>query len=68
MYAKLKAGAGGYDIIVPSSYMAKTMYEQGMLADIDMTLLPNVKANFDKSYESLVPSAPFSRTMLFFRT
>lgn len=39
MYAKLKAGAGGYDIIVPSSYMAKLMYEQGMLRDLDSALL-----------------------------
>ena len=66
MYAKLKAGAGGYDIIVPSSYMAKTMYEQGMLADIDMTLLPNVKKNFDQSYESLVIDKDMSYTVPYF--
>ncbi len=66
MYAKLKAGAGGYDIVVPSSYMAKTMYEQGMLADIDMTLLPNVKANFDKSYESLVIDKEMQYTVPYF--
>ena len=28
MYSKLKAGGSGYDIIQPSSYMAKIMYEQ----------------------------------------
>ncbi len=66
MYAKLKAGAGGYDIIVPSSYMAKTMYEQGMLSDIDMTLLPNVKKNFDQSYESLVIDKEMSYTVPYF--
>ena len=66
MYAKLKAGAGGYDIVVPSSYMAKTMYEQGMLADIDMTLLPNVKANFDNSYESLVIDKEMQYTVPYF--
>ncbi len=53
MYAKLKAGAGGYDIIVPSSYMAKLMYEQGMLRDLDSALLPNVTKYFDRSYSPL---------------
>jgi spermidine/putrescine transport system substrate-binding protein len=31
MYAKLKAGADGYDIIVPSSYTAAMMNKQNML-------------------------------------
>ncbi len=53
MYAKLKAGAGGYDILVPSSYMAKLMYEQGMLQDLNPELLPNVRQYFDRTYSSL---------------
>jgi spermidine/putrescine transport system substrate-binding protein len=28
LYAKLKAGATGYDVLFPSGYMAKIMYEQ----------------------------------------
>lgn len=28
MYAKLKAGGGGYDLIVPSTYMTDMMYDQ----------------------------------------
>lgn len=47
MYAKLKQGAGGYDIIVPSSYMAKLMEEQGMLLPLDHAKMPLVKQNFD---------------------
>ena len=43
MYAKLTAGASGYDIVVPSSYMAKPMYDQGMLEKLDHSKLPNVK-------------------------
>ena len=31
MYAKLKAGADGYDVIVPSSYTAAMMNKQNML-------------------------------------
>ena len=54
MYAKLKAGAGGYDVIVPSSYTATMMYEQGMLADLDHSKLPNVDRYFDRSYSNLL--------------
>ena len=53
MYAKLKAGASGYDIIVPSSYMAKLMYDQDMIQELDLTQLPEVTKNYDKSYASL---------------
>lgn len=42
MYAKLKAGASGYDVIVPSSYMVSLMHRQGMLQKIDRTLIPNL--------------------------
>jgi spermidine/putrescine transport system substrate-binding protein len=53
MYAKLKAGASGYDIIVPSSYMAKLMYAQGMIQELDLTQLPEVAKYYDTSYASL---------------
>jgi spermidine/putrescine transport system substrate-binding protein len=49
MYAKIKAGATGYDIIVPSSYMAKIMYDQDMLLPLDQSKLPNL-ANIDPEY------------------
>lgn len=42
MYAKLKAGATGYDILIPSSYMIKTMKGQGMLEKINKSLIPNL--------------------------
>ncbi len=50
MYAKFKAGAGGYDIIVPSSYMAELMQRQGMLLALDHSKLPNVDKYIDQSY------------------
>lgn len=53
MYAKLKAGAGGYDIVVPSSYMAKTMYDQQMIDKLDHSKLPNVLKNYDSRYNSI---------------
>ncbi len=53
LYAKLKAGAGGYDLIVPSSYMSKLMYAQKMIDKIDLTKLPNVTENFDGKYTKI---------------
>lgn len=50
MYAKLKAGASGYDIAVPSSYMAVLMQMQGMLEKLDLQKLPSVAKNIDRSY------------------
>ena len=43
MYAKLKAGGGGYDLIVPSTYMTDMMYDQKMLRELDRSRLPNLK-------------------------
>jgi spermidine/putrescine transport system substrate-binding protein len=42
MYAKLKAGATGYDLLTPSSYMVSLMHAQGMLRRLDQSLLPNL--------------------------
>ena len=50
MYAKLKGGAAGYDIIVPSSYMAKLMNEQNMCHKLEIAKLPNVKKYYDTKY------------------
>ncbi|HSH08783.1 MAG TPA: spermidine/putrescine ABC transporter substrate-binding protein [Oceanipulchritudo sp.] len=49
MYAKLKAGASGYDVIFPSSYQAYMMNEEGMLHPINQTAMPNL-ANVDPEY------------------
>ncbi len=43
MYAKLKAGAAGYDVLMPTSYMASMMFEQGMLLGLDRSRLPNLR-------------------------
>lgn len=42
MYNKLKAGATGYDIIFPSSYMVELMAEQNMLQPLNHNQLPNL--------------------------
>ena len=48
MYAKLKAGASGYDVITPSSYMVQVMERQGMLLALDHGELANL-VNVDRT-------------------
>jgi spermidine/putrescine transport system substrate-binding protein len=43
MYAKIKAGATGYDVLTPSSYFVKIMFDQGYLQNLDHSQLPNLK-------------------------
>ncbi len=42
MYAKLRAGATGYDLLTPSSYMVSLMHAQGLVRRLDRALLPNI--------------------------
>lgn len=53
MYAKLKLGADGYDLIFPSSYFMDIMNAQQMLQPINRELIPNVK-NLDQAYLNLL--------------
>ena len=43
MYAKLRAGASGYDIAFPSQDYASIMLKQGMLKEIDLNRFENKK-------------------------
>lgn len=47
MLAKLQAGAAGYDLIFPTGYMVSMMIKDGMLAELDKSLLDNMK-NLDE--------------------
>ncbi|MCE2983993.1 MAG: spermidine/putrescine ABC transporter substrate-binding protein [Parachlamydia sp.] len=49
MYAKLKLGAEGYDVIFPSNYFVDIMSRQDMLQPLDHGSLPNLK-NLDPQY------------------
>ena len=49
MYAKLKAGGTGYDIITPTSYQIATMAREGMIAPLDHSKIPNL-AGFDPRF------------------
>ena len=41
MYSKLRAGAKGYDIVVPSNDFVSIMIKQGMLRELDQSKLTN---------------------------
>lgn len=43
MYAKLKAGATGYDVLFPTSYMIQVMTQEGLLSELDHAKLPHLK-------------------------
>ena len=59
MYAKLKAGGTGYDIIMPSSYQIRTMAKEGMIDALDHAKIPNVKKNFDPSFAKQILDPTF---------
>jgi spermidine/putrescine transport system substrate-binding protein len=52
MYAKIKAGARGYDLLTPTSYMVSLMDSQGMVLKLDHRLLPNL-VHVDPEYLNL---------------
>jgi len=54
MYAKMLAGSGRYDLIFPSSYQISLMVQRGMLQPLDKSKLPNVAANYDAGYSSVI--------------
>lgn len=43
LYARLKTGAGGYDLVFPTSYMVQLLQEQGLLDPLDHAALPNLQ-------------------------
>jgi len=64
MYAKLKSGGSGYDIVFPSADYTSIMIQQNMLEKIDKSLIPNIvnidpvvlkNAKYDTNMEYSVP-------------
>jgi len=41
MYTKIEAGAGTYDVLFPSEYMIERMIAKDLLADLDLSAMPN---------------------------
>ena len=49
LYAKLKGGAAGYSLIIPSDYYVSIMKQEGMLAELDHSHIPNL-ANLSERF------------------
>jgi spermidine/putrescine transport system substrate-binding protein len=49
LFAKLKEGNPGYDVIVPSNDMVETMLAVGLLQSLDHSKIPNI-ANIDPAF------------------
>ena len=56
MYAKLRSGGGGYDVVFPTTYMVEVMERSGMLATLDHAKLGNID-NVDARYTALAPDS-----------
>ena len=44
-YSKVRGGTTCYDVVVPSDYMVKKMYDNDMLLEIDYSKIPNYKTD-----------------------
>ncbi|GFE69397.1 PotD/PotF family extracellular solute-binding protein [Chroococcus sp. FPU101] len=49
LYAKMKAGNPGYDIIFPTDYLVTIMGKEGMIESLNHTKIPNLK-NIDEKF------------------
>jgi len=61
MFAKIKGGAAGYDVLVPSSYMVKALVRENLLLKLDHSKLSRLK-NIDAGHlsKSLDPKMEYS--------
>lgn len=48
LLAKLQSGAVGYDVAVPSDFMVTVMARQGLLIELDLEKIPNVRLLADR--------------------
>ena len=61
MYTKVEAGAGSYDVLFPSDYMIERMIAKGLLAELDMSAMPNYANVLDSlKNPSYDPEAKYS--------
>ena len=57
-YSKVRGGTTCYDVVVPSDYMVKKMYDNDMLLELDFTQIPNYNKNNRLSGVSAIPLTP----------
>ena len=63
MFAKLKSGASGYDLITPTSYFVDMLVENDIICKLDTNKLANAIANFDRNYSDKTYSPTFKYTV-----
>lgn len=63
MYAKLKSGATGYDIITPTSYFVSSLVRDRIIRRIDTNKIENVVKNFDNRFNDKIYAPVFSYTI-----
>lgn len=72
LLAKLKAGATGYDVIVPTGWMVTVMMKSGLLQPLEMSLIPNfagvMEAFQAPSYDQGTDGKRYSVPYMFGRT
>lgn len=52
LYAKLKSGSAGYDVIIPSDYMISRLAESGMLYKLNFENIPNYEKYIDDDFKN----------------
>ncbi|MDZ4199324.1 MAG: spermidine/putrescine ABC transporter substrate-binding protein [Kiritimatiellia bacterium] len=67
LYAKMRAGATGYDVLFPSSYMVKLMWTQNMLQPLDRNQLPNLR-HVDPDYLAAAMDSEMSHSVPYMLT
>ena len=63
MYAKLRAGGGGYDVIFPSTFFIKMLVDNKMIQPLNHDLLPNVGKNFDPRFRDKIYDGSLTYTV-----
>lgn len=52
LFAKLMAGANGYDIIMPTEYIMPQLVSNDLVSKLDVSKLPNTQKNLDQIFSS----------------
>jgi spermidine/putrescine transport system substrate-binding protein len=60
LLAKLRAGASGYDVIIPSDYMVSVLIKSELLQPLDLSYIPNFEY-IDEQFASPTTTTPPSR-------
>ena len=63
MFAKLKSGAAGYDLITPTSYFINILVENDIIQELDTNRLQVAMKHFDSKYNDKIYQPVFKYTV-----